>query len=128
MLNYEDTLQYLTEWAEGTVLDKDDKEALESAIFFIKRANKQPRPLSLEELRNYPKGSVLWKDDRNPEDGTLSPIYPVSFEGIGPAIVDKEQEAILFSDGCDYAADYSMYFVLWAGKPTEEQRLAVNWI
>ena len=144
MLNYEDTLRYLTEWAEGSVLDREDEEALRSAIVHIKNGkeaamrltgyqlrekygNEQPRPLSLDELRNYPEGSVLWKDDRNPDDGAMNPMYPVRFEGIGPAIVDKEQEAILFSDGCDYAVDYSLYFVLWTGWPTDEQRKAVKW-
>ena len=64
MLNYEDTLRYLTEWADGSVLDREDEEALRSAIVHIKSGkeaairltgyqlrekygNKQPRPLSL---------------------------------------------------------------------------------
>lgn len=143
MLNYEDTLRYLTEWAEGSVLDREDEEALRSAIALIKTGEKAQKLLegyeldeqlrnlvapikTIEELRMIPIGSVLWHDYRNPDDGTMAPAYPICFEGFAPSQVDKTQEAILYPDGCDYVEDYGTYFIFWKGRPTDEQRKAVK--
>ncbi len=103
-------------------------ESPETVITLIELSEKEtpPRILSLDELRIYPAGTVLWMD-RKTESGDVYPMYPVCFDGFGPGIVDKDVESFLFPEGTDPVEDYGKGFVLWTGRATAEQRKEAVW-
>lgn len=87
-------------------------------------------PLSLDDLKYIPVGTVLWCDYRERVAGKeqeLLPVSPVEFCGLGrETFEDTPEPVIYYSDGLDYQSEYGFDFVLWAGKPTDEARLALD--
>lgn len=91
------------------------------------RGESSPHPLTLDELRRIPPGAVLWIDDRDLEDeeDPFLPMVPTCFEGFRTEQLDGEEqpeEHIVYSDGLDSVESYGKGFILWDGRPTDEQR------
>lgn len=107
-----------------------DARMIQAAIERLEPA--EPKPLSLDDLKNIPVGTVLWCDYREMIPGKeicYLPMSPVEFCGLGLETFEDTSvpvPMIYYSDGMDYQDTYLEDQVLWTGKPTEEQRHALD--
>jgi hypothetical protein len=118
----------------GKIIEKAmDKEPFRSHVgqLFLNRVPEVlnysfdacPRPLTLEELKNIPAGTLLWYDMielETKEAPVYFPLSPVEFCGLGLETFEDTSvpvPVIYFSDGLDYQDTYGEDIVLWTAKP-----------
>lgn len=107
----------------------DYMSAVDEAKELILRAKQEARLLTLEEVRELPPETLLWREFKN-----QTHVVPVEMIAVRKSnefedtfFANPPEEIVAFGDGCDSTEDYGSYYRLWTAKPTEEQRREEKW-
>lgn len=85
---------------------------------------KNAKRLTQDEVMSLPSGTMIWRDEINPGEQTLTPVVPQCLEGAWKRFVpnEGEKDCFVFSDGYGPVDMYGIWYWFWDERPTEEQR------